>query len=296
VPDSGLRGRYGRVVNGAALGHVTVPARAWRRDDLRRALETRDVAGLLRLVQHGGVSQARLAAATGLGQGRVNEIINGRRRVTGLEVFERIADGLAMPDEARVLMGLAPASAAARGAFAGHAEIAQVFARQADAEPELRELAATAGELDLLAVRALGLIALTDSVLRGPLCGRATPTLVRVLLADPDAPAARARAAEIGESAESFAAGVRLSVSRLAELAARPGAELRVALYAEQPTWRMIRLDDALYLSAFSARSEGHRSGMYKLTAAANGVLHAGFTRYFDDLWARSRPMLEARP
>jgi hypothetical protein len=58
----------------------------------------------------------------------------------------------------------------------------------------------------------------------------------------------------------------------------------------------MIRLDDTLYLSAFSARAEGHRSGMYKLTAAANGVLHGGFTRYFDDLWTRSRPALEAQP
>jgi hypothetical protein len=282
-------------MNSDALGHMSVPSGAWQSEDVRRALESRDVAALLRLVQqHGGLSQARLAAAVGLGQGRVNEIINGHRRVTGLEVFERVADGLAMPDEARVLMGLAPASAAARDAFAGHAEIARVFACQADAEPELRELAAAAGELDLLAVRALGLIALSDSVLRGALCGRAAPIRARVLLADPDAPAASARAAETGESAESFAAGVRLSVSRMVELAGEPGVDLQVSLYREQPTWRMIRLDDTLYLSAFSARSEGHRSGMYKLTAATNGVLHAGFTRYFNDLWAHARRVQEA--
>lgn len=48
------------------------------------------------------------------------------------------------------------------------------------------------------------------------------------------------------------------------------------------------RLDDTLYLSAFGKWSEGHRSGMYKLTAAANGVLHAGFLRHFDDVWDRS--------
>jgi adenylate cyclase, class 2 len=29
---------------------------------------------------------------------------------------------------------------------------------------------------------------------------------------------------------------------------------------------------------------------MYKLTAAANGVLHAGFVRHFEDVWQRSRP------
>lgn len=51
----------------------------------------------------------------------------------------------------------------------------------------------------------------------------------------------------------------------------------------------MLRFDDTLYLSAFGASSEGHRSGMYKLTAAANGVLHAGFLRQYDDAWRRAR-------
>jgi hypothetical protein len=41
------------------------------------------------------------------------------RQVTGLDVFERIANGVSMPYEAWVLMGLVPASAAARRAFAG---------------------------------------------------------------------------------------------------------------------------------------------------------------------------------
>jgi hypothetical protein len=34
---------------------------------------------------------------------------------------------------------------------------------------------------------------------------------------------------------------------------------------------------------------------MYKLTAAANGVLHAGFTRHFNDAWARARQIRQAR-
>jgi hypothetical protein len=56
----------------------------------------------------------------------------------------------------------------------------------------------------------------------------------------------------------------------------------------------MLRFDDTLYLSAFGASSEGHRSGMYKLTAATNGVLHAGFLRQFDDAWQRARHLQEA--
>jgi hypothetical protein len=55
----------------------------------------------------------------------------------------------------------------------------------------------------------------------------------------------------------------------------------------------MLRFDDTLYLSAFGVSSEGHRSGMYKLTAATNGVLHAGFQRQFDDAWQRARHLQE---
>jgi hypothetical protein len=110
-----------------------------------------------------------------------------------------------------------------------------------------------------------------------------------VLLLDPDAPAAAVRASEIGESTEAFAAGIRLCIARLAELADYRSLDLRVALYSDLPTWRIIRLDDVLYLSAFGEWSEGHRSGMYKLTAAANGVLHAGFVRHFEDVWQRSQ-------
>jgi hypothetical protein len=267
-----------------------IAAWAWRQEDLCRALEARDVAEILRLIQrYGGVSQVRLANATGMGQGRVNEIINGHRQVTGLDVFERIANGVSMPDEARMLMGLAPASATTRRAFTGHAEIARVFARQADAEDELRAGANTAGVLDLLAVRALGLIGLTDSLLRGSLTARADHVRVRVLLLDPDSPAALARASEIGESAEAFTAGIRLCIARLAELDDYPLVDLQVALYSDLPTWRIIRMDEVLYLSAFGEWSEGHRSGMYKLTAAANGVLHAGFVRHFETAWQRSR-------
>ncbi|WP_438487469.1 hypothetical protein [Streptomyces sp. S186] len=39
----------------------------------------------------------------------MNEIINGRREITRLDVFERVATGLNMPDDARHLLGLAPA-------------------------------------------------------------------------------------------------------------------------------------------------------------------------------------------
>ncbi|WP_433179029.1 helix-turn-helix domain-containing protein [Actinoallomurus sp. CA-150999] len=271
-------------------GPVELPARSWHQGEVHSALRARDIPALLRLVQrYTGASQARLATAFAMGQGRVNEIINGRRQVTRLDVFERIADGLAMPDEARVLFGLAPAHAAVRGVLTGHAEIARVFTDQAEAYQELRDLAATATEISILAVRTLGLISLNDSLLRGPLTQRATPVSVRMLLLDPDAPTVATRSSEIGESPESFATGIRLAIARLAEFDGHPYVTLRTALYNQLPTWRMLGFDGTLYVSAFGTSREGHRSGMYKLTAASGGVLHAGFRRQFDEMWRQAR-------
>lgn len=262
-----------------------------RQADVRAALQARDVSALLRAAkQYTGHSQARIGVATGLGQGRVNEYFNGHRTVTRLDVFERIADGLTMPDDARALLGLAPRRAVDAATLAGHAEIARVYPSQADVARELREHAATAAALDVLAVRVLGLVALNDSLLRGPLAARDTHLKLRVLLLDPDCAAAGSRAEEIAEAPASFAAGIRLSLARLAELDEHPHLHTEVRLYEELPTWRIIGFDDVLYLSAFGASHEGHRSGVYKLTAAEDGVLHAGFRRHFDDLWHRSRP------
>jgi len=65
-------------------------------------------------------------------------------------------------------------------------------------------------------------------------------------------------------------------------------------VYQDLPTWRMIRFDDTLCLSAFGSWAEGHRSGMYKFTAATNGVLHTGFIRQYEDAWQRARHLLGA--
>ena len=170
-----------------------MPDREWRKPEIRHALRERAAGTLLSLVQkHAVASQARLATATGIGQGRLNEIINGHRQVARLDVLERIAGGLAMPDDARVLFGLAPV----------HAETA---------------------------------------------------------------------------------------LARLAEFADHPFVRMRTALYGSLPTWRLLVFDGTLYLSACAPSSEGHRSGMYKLTAAGDGVLYAGSLRQFDNMWRQAR-------
>jgi hypothetical protein len=260
------------------LTHLPVldtPAALWHRLEMRTALAERDMGAVFRLVrQHTGAPQTRIAAAIGLGQGRANEVFNGRRRITQLDVLERCAAGLSMPDRARIQLGLAPAGSGSD------------IASQAAVNNEIREGAAAATRIDLLVVRALGLIALNDSLLRPALTApRDTRLIVRVLLLDPDSPAAAARAAAIGETPAAFTAGIRMSFALLEELAAVPHLDLAVAMYATPPVWRLIRIDDVLYVSVFADGVDGHRSGVHML-ADPTGVLHIGFTQQFGDLWA----------
>lgn len=137
-------------------------------------------------------------------------------------------------------------------------EIARLYAHQGPAADEIRLRAIDARELDVLAVRALGLFALKDSVLRPALMDRSTALRVRVLLLDPDCDAATQRANEIRESTASFAAGIKLAIARLAEVAAAGmPVDLDVRLYSSLPVWRIIRVDETTWVSSFSATWRG---------------------------------------
>ncbi|MDK9501117.1 helix-turn-helix transcriptional regulator [Streptomyces katrae] len=264
---------------------TALPDWAWERADVRQALRSRDMGAMFRYVQqYSGASQARIATAVGMTQARVNEIINRRREVSRLDVYERIADGLNMPDDARHLLGLAASGEKHPGGaafdLAAFPEVVRVYSAQASAQQEIQEQARTAKELDILAVRGLGLIGLNDSMLRTHLMRQADDFRLRVLLLDPEAPALAARAAEIGESAESLASGVRLTEARLRELAGT--CDVQVYRYGMLPTWRLIRTDSTLFVGAFDAGWEGHESATYKVMETPHGPLFRGFRRMFE--------------
>lgn len=81
----------------------------WRERETLAALAAVDVGRLFRLVMAAtGASQPRLGIQVGEPQKRVSDIANGKVRVEKLDVLKRIADGLAMPDDARMVLGLAP--------------------------------------------------------------------------------------------------------------------------------------------------------------------------------------------
>ncbi|SEL57619.1 hypothetical protein [Nonomuraea pusilla] len=91
-----------------AFDPIELPAAVWDQNETQEMLKNRDIAGLFRLARKYGASQVRIGTATGLGQPRVNKILNSGATVKELAVIERVAAGLRLPDHARMLLGLAP--------------------------------------------------------------------------------------------------------------------------------------------------------------------------------------------
>jgi transcriptional regulator with XRE-family HTH domain len=99
------------VVRDSAFDPPALPSKFWDRPDVRRALSQRDINEFFRLLNKpgpGGLTQMRIATATGLSQGRVSKIVNGLQDVQTLKRLTEIANGLGMPDDARALFGVAP--------------------------------------------------------------------------------------------------------------------------------------------------------------------------------------------
>lgn len=74
-------------------------------------LARHDITKIFRFMNSRGWSQNRLARASGLSEGAVRMILQGRRKVESYGVLVRIAEGLSIPRDA---MGLGQAGAAPR--------------------------------------------------------------------------------------------------------------------------------------------------------------------------------------
>ncbi|MGW6271152.1 hypothetical protein [Streptomyces sp. NPDC055060] len=59
-------------------------------------------------------------------------------------------------------------------------------------------------------------------------------------------------------------------------------SDVQVYRYRMLPTWRFIRIDSTMFVSAFDAGWEGHESATYKLMETPHGPLFRGFRRMFE--------------
>ncbi|MFM9462774.1 helix-turn-helix domain-containing protein [Streptomyces scabiei] len=86
----------------------TVPDRAWRDEQVQRALAAWDFGELLRLLRRrSGLSQMDVRALTGLTQSYISDLENGRKQLGGRDSIIDLLNGLGLPSDLRPLL-LAP--------------------------------------------------------------------------------------------------------------------------------------------------------------------------------------------
>lgn len=104
------RRRDRSIVPRQAPDPIDLPDDAWRKPAVLTVCHARDANALLRLARRHGVTNERLAYWTGIDPGEISKRLNGRTTSTvrALDRWERIADGLRMPDHLRVAVGIAP--------------------------------------------------------------------------------------------------------------------------------------------------------------------------------------------
>lgn len=95
---------------GRANDLIVIPDSFWERPETVAALREREMGRFFALIQqYTGASQTQIGMACGgLPQGKISDIMRGVGEVKFLTLFEQIADGLKMPDSARIAVGLAP--------------------------------------------------------------------------------------------------------------------------------------------------------------------------------------------
>ncbi len=97
---------------GRANDLILIPASFWQRPETIAALRSRRMGQFFELVhQHTGASQTRIGIHGLHFDPGQDQRCRARRfqEIEDLEVYERIADGLKMPDSARIILGLLPA-------------------------------------------------------------------------------------------------------------------------------------------------------------------------------------------
>jgi transcriptional regulator with XRE-family HTH domain len=95
-------------VGGTTFDPIHLPDEAWRTPEIEHALRERDFRSIFQLARKYGITHERITVNSGVAAGRISEVKNGHRIIKSLDVMERIASGLNMPDHARVKLGLAP--------------------------------------------------------------------------------------------------------------------------------------------------------------------------------------------
>jgi hypothetical protein len=163
-----------------------------------------------------------------------------------------------------------------------------VHPNQAACAGLLRHLLESAIRVDILNIRGLGLFALTDSVMRGTFARRRTQLSVRILTMSAASAFVKSRATELGDEPESLRSGIRLGKKSIDEMR-RGGVNITARAYDRQAVWRLIVIDDRMFVSGFLPSIEGHDFPALELRHTGPKSLYCLLKRQYDELWDSSQ-------
>lgn len=304
-----------------ATATFSVPDHLWESDDMLDALAARDIAQMFRLIQRETrVSQTHLGVATGLSQAQVSEIIGGIRRVSSIDVLTRIATGLCMPADIRVVLLLGDRS---HGIAPGTTPVGDVIAVQTTRDAQALtedELAERFSDVDAIYpsrseftskmpphalfdcasdVRAVGLSLnlicqqYADSQLAQLVRDGAR---LRLLFLDPAGNAIRQREAEEDLTAGHLGALTALNLQGVLRVRDRLPAEIQdrieVATYDQTIRVNITLINDSLCIAQHylpHARGVESPTMVIKKRQPATGLYHV-YERTFDELWSGGQP------
>jgi transcriptional regulator with XRE-family HTH domain len=93
-------------VDQSAVQHVV--ERVCARQDAIEACARHDLGALVRILGAHGITQNQISGLTGISQGRLSQYKTGKHIPTASSTFKAFADGLGLPVQARLALGLAP--------------------------------------------------------------------------------------------------------------------------------------------------------------------------------------------
>lgn len=266
------------------------PPDLWDRPDMSEALARRDIGAVFKIYrQWTGATQTQIAAVCEVPQSHVSEIQNGRRQVTSLEIFERIADGIGIP---RTRIGLAEKPGTVPGprpepgvpAAEVPSDVVRVYPSRTAVPADLwRTLFADAThQVDVLVIAGLflpdGHADFTHVLRRKGESG----VKIRYALGDPESPAVSLRGDEEGIG-DGLAARTRITLTYLAALRDAPGVDLRLhrtTLYNS-----IYRFDGEMLVNIHVYGAPAAHSPVLHLHARSGGLFDH-YAASFERVWA----------
>ncbi|WP_322756790.1 helix-turn-helix domain-containing protein [Frankia sp. Cas3] len=269
------------------------PAGLWDRPDMTEAITGRDMATVLAIYRkYTGATQTQIAGVCEIPQSHISEIQSARRRVTSLEIFERLADGLGIP---RTRLGLAERP----GTGPASAPVVPDGPRPTDLVPEIVRVypnrTAVPGEMwraflggareavDILVIAGLFLPdghADLVPLLRGK---AESGVKIRYTLGDPASDAVALRGAEEGIG-DNLAARTRLTLTYLSGLQGVPGVDVR--LHTATLYNSIYRFDADMLVNTHVYGAPAAHSPVLHLRQTTGGSLFEHYTASFEKVWA----------